>query len=219
MTDLKAIKGTFFDMDGTLLDSMPIWSTVEIDYLSSLGITPHPDLNKTLRALSGLETARYFQSEYGLRKTTQQIETERNAMLEDYYFNKAPLKEGVVPVLERLRARGVRMCVVTATDRPLAEPALRRCGIMGYFERIFTCGEEGLSKSNPEIFIRAAGFLGTDIGNTLVVEDALFAMKTAKKAGFPVAAVYDLSFEDRTDEIKALADFYFITMDEMLDFL
>jgi len=219
MTDLKAIKGAIFDMDGTLLDSMPIWFTIEADYLKSLGITPRSDLNETLRALSGLETARHFQAEYGVRKTTQQIEAERNAMLEDFYFNKAPLKEGVVPALERLKARGVRMCVATATDRPLAEPALRRCGIICYFDRIFTCGEESTSKSNTDIFMRAAGFLGTGISDTLVIEDALYAMKSAKKAGFPVAAVYDRSYEDRTDEIKALADFYFITMDEMLEFL
>ena len=204
-----------FDMDGTLLDSMPIWSMVEIDYLKSIGVAPHPDLKLVLRALSGLETAQYFQTEYGVRKTTQQIEAERNAMLEDYYVNRAPLKEGVLPTLKRLKALGVRMCVVTATDRYLASPALRRCGILDFFERVFTCGEEGISKSDPDIFIHAAEFLGTDIGDTLVVEDALYAMRSAKKAGFPVAAVYDLSYEDRTDEIKALADFYFVTMDEM----
>ena len=95
-----------FDMDGTLLDSMPIWSTVEIDYLKSIGVKPHPGLNMVLRALSGLETAQYFQTEYGVRKTTQQIEAERNAMLEDFYFNRAPLKAGVFHTLQELKARG-----------------------------------------------------------------------------------------------------------------
>jgi HAD superfamily hydrolase (TIGR01509 family) len=137
-------------------------------------------------------------------------------LMEDSYLYKLRLKDGVIDTLEALRARGVKMCVATATDKCLVEPALQRCGALGYFERVFSCVQEETSKNSPDIFIRAASFLGTDICDTLVVEDAPHAIETARNAGFPVAGVYDKSFDNQQDEIKAMCDFYFMSLDEMV---
>ena len=210
-------KGAIFDVDGTLLDSMPIWENIAADYLISRGVTPRPGLNDELVLLGGHEIPGYFQAEYGLSGSEEEIRDGLFKMLEEFYFHKAQPKVGVIAVLDTLRDRGVKMCVATATDKQLIEPALRRCGLLEYFARVFTCGEEETSKSSPDIFIRAAEFLGTGIRDTLVVEDALYAMKSAKRAGFYVAAVYDLSAHDKRDEIKELCDWYFITMEEMLE--
>jgi len=216
MTD---IKGVIFDLDGTLLDSMQMWRNVEENYLRSLGVTPPPDLSLIVRSLSSVEEAEYFRADLGVSLSVEEIVDGRNRMIEDFYFYEARLKEGVVPVLEALSKRGIKMCVATATERDLVEPAMLRCGIMKYFERIFTCDEEETSKTNPEIFYRAATFLGTEVSGTLVVEDALYAMKSAKKAGFQVAGVYDLSADDQQEEIKELCDYYWDTLNDMLAIL
>ena len=217
--DIKAIKGAIFDVDGTLLDSMSIWEHLEEDYLISCGITPRPGIKDDLRTLGGLEVPLYFQSEYGLQGTKTEIRAGINRLAEDFYHNKAQLKKGVYTALEAMSARGIKMCVATATDRCLVEPALRRCGVLRFLERIFTCGEEKTGKRSPEIFVLASVFLGTDISETLVVEDALHAMITAKSAGFPVAAVYDRSADDQKNEIKASSDVYLETMDEIILYL
>ena len=91
--------------------------------------------------------------------------------------------------------------------RALVEAALERCGVLSCFGRIFTCGEVGHGKNEPHIFEAALRFLGTGREETLVFDDALYAVRTAKKAGFPVAAVYD-SHEKGRDEVRALADVY-----------
>ena len=202
------IKGAIFDVDGTLLDSMQMWDNVAANYLKSLGVTPSPTLNDELRTLGGHQLPMYFQSAYGLGESEDEIRAGIARLLEDYYFNKATLKDGVVEVLEKLQSRGVKMCVATATDRWFIEPALQTCGIDKYFERVFTCGEEKTTKSRPDIYIRAAKFLGTEIANTVVFEDALYAVKTAKSAGFPVVGVHDLAAEDHQGEIKDLCDIY-----------
>ncbi len=85
---------------------------------------------------------------------------------------------------------------------------MRRNGILDYFGRIFTCTEVGADKDKPIIYQQALEYLGTDIKETLVFEDALYAVKTAKAAGFKVAAVYDESGRGQQDEIKRLADYF-----------
>ena len=216
MTDIRDIKGVIFDADGTLLDSMWMWGRVETDYLISLGVTPRPDLNDVLRSLGGHEIASYFQTEYGVRKTAEEMNAGIYKMMGEFYTDRVMLKPGVIPLLDELRNRGVKMCIATATDRRIIEPGLARCGLPGYFSRVFTCREENTKKSSPDIFLRAADFLGTGIGATLVVEDALYAIRSAKGAGFPVAAIYDPAADDQRHEIERVCDFYFETFDDML---
>ena len=219
MIDLSRIKGVIFDVDGTLLDSMQMWGNVQAEYLKSLGVKPRSDLRDVLRSIGGHETSGYFQVEYGVRKSAEEINSGIYMLMGEFYKKKVALKSGAIVVLDALRERGTKICAATATDRDLIEPGLRRCGLLDYFSRVFTCREECTSKSSPDIFIRAAAFLGTDIGDTLVVEDALYAIRAAKRAGFPVAAVYDLSADNQQDEIRELSDFYFESMDEMLNYL
>jgi HAD superfamily hydrolase (TIGR01509 family) len=215
MIDFNNIKGVVFDADGTLFDSMWKWRLVEAEYLECIGLLPEPDLLETLRTLNLAESAAYIQAEYGIPKTEDELSGELNAMLEEFYSQEVLLKAGVVPVLEEFVARGIKMCVATATEKYLIEAAQRHTGIYGYFGEIFTCGEEKTSKSRPDIFIRAAGFLGTEINETLVIEDALHAIKSAKSAGFPVVGVYDPSADMHQEEIKALCDIYILSLDEL----
>ena len=202
------IKGAIFDVDGTLLDSMSIWENVAADYLRSIGATPSLNLREELKTLGGKKTAEYLQKEYGLRESAEEIRAGINGLLEDFYFNTAPLKDGAADVLDTLRGRGVKMCVATATDKYLIEPALKRCGILDYFGYVFTCGEENTSKSRPDIYLRAAEFMETQVNETLVFEDALYAAKSAKAAGFPVVGIYDFWMREDEAQIRSLCDVY-----------
>ena len=215
--DLSKIKGAIFDADGTLLDSMWMWGRVEMDYLLSLGVTPKPDLFDVLRSIGGHDIPAYYQTEYGVRKTAKEIDDGICALMFEFYSNRAAPKQGAAQVVEAMLDRGVRVCVATATDRYLIEEGLRRCDLLKYFGRVFTCREENTKKSSPDIFIRAADYLGTSIGETLVIEDSLYAMRSAKRAGFPVVAIYDDYAGNQRDEIRELCDYYFMTLGEMLE--
>ena len=210
------IKGAIFDIDGTLLDSMPVWERIAGDFLRSREVVPRQNLNRELLGVGGHEIPRYFKVEYGLQETEEEIQKGIYSLLEDFYHNKAALKPGVFAVLDALRNHGVRMCAATATDRWLMEPALKRCGIAMYFDRIFTCREEKTSKSSPDIYVRAASYMKTDIENTVVFEDAPYAVKSAKNAGFFVIAVYDGSTDGKVSEIKMLCDYYCQSLDDFM---
>ena len=125
------------------------------------------------------------------------------------------LIEGLPETLDRLRARGVRLALATATDRPLAEAALRRTGLLPYFSCLLTCSEVGAGKDRPDIYFAALAALSAKREETLVFEDAVHAIETAKAAGFAVAAVRDASMEAQAPRIRALADLY---LDALSDF-
>jgi len=212
---MENIKGVIFDLDGTLLDSMWIWGDVAENYLKSHGKIPRPGLREALRSLNTTEEAQYYIDEYGVDLPVEEVITGRDDMMLGLLLTEVKLKTGVLSVLETLKTRGIKMCLATATERRLVEPSLKRHGLNKYFPKLFICTEEKTSKKYPDIYIRASEYLGTDINETLVVEDALYAMETAKKAGFVVAGVYDKVSEDQQAEIKALCDHYWITIDEM----
>lgn len=201
------ITGAIFDVDGTLLDSMSVWDTIGEDYLRSMGYQPRENLNEVFKDMSLQQAARYYQTEYGVTLSMEEIMDGVNSLLERFYREQAQLKPGAGEFVRELSRHGVRLCIATATDRYLVEAALERCGVLPYFERIFTCTEVGKGKDQPDIFEAALRFLGTERSKTLVFEDALYAAQTARADGFPVAAVYD-RHEKRQEELKALADIY-----------
>lgn len=201
------IKCAIFDFDGTLFDSMYIWENVADTYLRSLGKTPTSTLREDVRALSLYQSACYFKKEYDLSLSTNEIVTGVNQIIERYYLYEVLPKAGVVEFLEQLKNSGVTMCIATATDRYLIESALKRCKMEHYFDAIFTCGEVGHGKDEPVIFRKAMESFDADLVETLVFEDALHAVCTAKADGFTVIAVADDS-EMRQSEIYKLSDFY-----------
>lgn len=204
-----------FDMDGTVLDSMPVWDTLGEDYLRSLGRPVPPGLRGVLAPLSMQQTASYLMDRCGVPGPAGRIIDEINALVADFYRNTAPAKPGAAELLSCLRARGVRLALATATDRPLAEAALRRTGLLPYFSCLLTCSEVGAGKDRPDIYFAALAALSAKREETLVFEDAVHAIETAKAAGFAVAAVRDASMEAQTPRIRALADLY---LDALSDF-
>jgi len=213
------VKGAIFDMDGTILDSMLIWyNTAEI-YLNNIGIKAESDLGKIMFSMSLAEGAEFLKERYCLNFDTDEIIAGVNRTVEDFYCYKVQLKEGVEQFLNGMKQAGFKMVVATLTDRHLAERALERLNVLRYFDRIFTGTEIGAGKHKPDIYLAAAEFMGTIPEETWVFEDALYAIKTAKRAGFKTVGVYDEFSRDDFDEIKKAADIYLIKLDNVDVFL
>ena len=212
-----SITGAIFDADGTLLDSMFIWDTVGEDYLRSIGYEPEEDLNEKFRNMSLYQAACYYRNEYGVRLSTVEITEGVNKMIGHYYRDTVKLKKGVAGFLGQLREKGVRMCIATATDRHLIEAALRRNGIFKYFSDIYTCTAVGHGKDEPFIYREAQHHLKSEKSETVIFEDALFAIKTAKNDGFITAGVYDIH-ENNQAEVEELSDFYMTNFSDFNSF-
>ena len=211
------IKCAIFDFDGTLFDSMFIWESVGEIYLRSLGKEPKPSLREDVRALSLYQSACYFRKEYDLPLSEEQIMSGINKTIEHFYINEVMPKPYVTEFLDEMKQKGIPMCIATASDRYQIEAALSRCGMSHYFEAIFTCSEVGYGKDEPVIFRKAMEYFGSDRGSSIIFEDALHAIKTAKNDGFMVVSVFDNS-EKRQDEIRAISDCYIRDFEHTEDF-
>lgn len=185
------IGGAIFDVDGTLLDSSAVWDDAGARYLASVGVTAEEGLGRKLFTMSLDEGAVYLKKTYGLQQTETEILEGVLQVVEDFYFHEAPLKEGAEDFVKALAEQGIPMVIASSSKKEHIEAALIRLGIMHQFQSVFTCSEVGIGKHNPKIFFAAAEFLGTKPEETWVMEDGLYAMKTAREAGFHVLGVYD----------------------------
>ena len=201
------IKGAIFDLDGTLLDSMFIWDTIGEGYLRTLGKEPKENLTETFKTFTLEQAAEYYREHYGVTLSVEEIVDGVNEMVAEIYRTKVTLKDGVRAFLEGLRAQGVKMCVATVTDRAIVEDVLVSLGIRDFFTEIFTCAEVEYNKETPHIYRVALEALGAKKDETVVFEDALHALITAKKDGFKVAAVYDRHEINQT-QMKENGDYY-----------
>lgn len=208
-------KGAIFDIDGTVLDSIYIWDTVAASYLRSIGITPQEGLREVVKTMSMKEAAQYFREFYHVTYTEEEIALSVNNMIERKYFEEVLPKVDAKEFLADLYEQGVSICAATSTDEYLVKAALERNDMLKYFSKIFTCTQVGKGKTEPDIFDAALFHLGTNKEETIIFEDSLYAIKTAKNAGYTVAAIYD-RFEHEQDEIKKLANYYFFEYNEFI---
>ncbi len=199
------IRGAIFDVDGTLLDSSAVWDDAGEKYLASIGVTAEEGLGRKLFTMSLDEGAVYMKETYCLTQTPEEILEGVLQVVEDFYYNDVPLKEGAADFVKALAEGGVPMVIASSSRKEHIQAALTRLGIMEYFKHIFTCSEVGIGKHDPKIFHEAAAFLGSQPNETWVVEDGLYAMKTARAAGFHVLGVYDEPSSGDWEEIQQTA--------------
>lgn len=186
-------------MDGTILDSMGMWHGIGKIYLESLGLVARENLWDEIKRFNLVESAEYFIEKYGVKKAKEEIMQDIRNLICDWYENKFQLKEGARKILESLNEKKIPCILATATDRQSVIACMERLDCTKYFRKILTCLEYNTTKSEPLIFEKAAEVCGAKADQSLVFEDALHAIRTAKKAGFKVLAVYDESNEERTE--------------------
>ena len=145
-----------FDMDGTLVDSMRYWKNLGLDYLGARGIRPEEALLRAMESMTMLEGAACFMDAFGIPGPPQRIVDEMEAIMDVRYRKDVDLKPGAKEYLERLRGRGCRLCVATATAEPLSRACLSRLGVDGLFDFILSCETLGVSKEHPDVYLSAA---------------------------------------------------------------
>ncbi|MBR6901353.1 MAG: HAD family hydrolase, partial [Synergistaceae bacterium] len=150
----------------------------------------------------------YLKERYALEQTLPEIREGVVRIIQDFYIDEVELKDGIKNFLDSMLEKNIPMVIATSGDRTLLNAALERNGIAGYFNAIFTCSELETTKQEPKIYLECAKFFGLEPHNIAVFEDSLFALETAKAAGFITFGVEDDSNIEDRERIIEIADFY-----------
>lgn len=213
LTDIKAV---IFDLDGTLVDSMWVWSQIDVDYLNLKGYDMPDDLRNDIVHLSFSQTAVYFKQRFNLSDSIEKILEDWHNMAFTHYATNVKLKSGVKDFLDSLKSSNIKIALATSNSFPLLKACLENNGIYKYFDSITTTDEVDNGKNCPDVYLLAANKLGVNPKNCLVFEDILPAVQGAKAANMKVIAVKDDECLDSKKDLLKYADRYVESFLELL---
>lgn len=208
-------KAYIFDFDGTLVDSMPCWSEKMLNILRAEQVSYPADVVKIITPLGDKGTAVYFREELGVKLSDEEMFARMDAYALPKYRDEIALKKGVRAYLERVKAEGGSLHVLTASPHKMVDPCLKRNGVWALFDNVWSCDDFGTTKSDPEIYREAARRIGVTVAEAVFFDDNLLAVQTAAGAGMETVGVFDPTGEDFARQLMESADRYVHSFEEL----
>lgn len=178
-----------FDLDGTLVDSMPAHFAAWCEALSKHD-APNVFPEDVFYALGGRPTkdiVTELNGECGLKLDAVEVAADkREAFLRN--IGQVVIIDEVVEFARSLRGK-MPMAVATGGTRIVAEKTLQAVGLSDLFDEVVTASDVSCGKPAPDIFLEAAARLEVAPARCLVFEDAPAGLMAAQSAGMQVVCV------------------------------
>ncbi len=196
------MKAYIFDLDGVLVFTdkyhFKAWKMIA----DKLGIDFDEEKNNRLRGVSRMESldiilegcTKNFSSE-----EKEDLATQKNEYYKQLLENMTPkdVSDDVRSTLKELKDRGHKLAIGSSSKN--TKFILNKVDLMDYFDAISDGTNISRSKPDPEVFEKAAEFLGEEPKNCIVVEDAYAGVDAGKAAGMAVVGIGDAASYDKAD--------------------
>ena len=217
--DFKRFKGVILDFDGTLADSLGVWSKIDEDFFAKRGREVPKGYVKKISSMNLKQAAEHTIAVLGLSKTPEQVIDEWYDLALFEHKNNVRLKSGVKEFLRLVKERGIKIAIASASDTGLIVPALENNGARSLIDVFATTDEVSRRKGFPDVYDLARDRLGLKTEECVVFEDILEAVRGAKLGGYFTVGVYDEHSKADSENIKNTADFYINSFDELVKIL
>lgn len=202
------MKGMIFDLDGTLLDSMGVWESVDRTFFARREIPYPEDYGMAVAGMDFRGTAVYTIDRFGLQNKPEELMAEWNLLAEEAYRTVVPLKPGARELLTALRAEGVRLGIATASNPLLLQAALEQHGLTDFFDAIALVEEVPRGKEFPDVYECCAQRMGVLPQDCAVVEDMAIGIRGANQGNFFTIGIADDYSAEAVDDLKSAADLF-----------
>ncbi len=211
---IEKTKHWLFDFDGTLVNSMGYWAKAMISVLDDHNIEYGDDIISIITPLGSKGTIEYFMK-IGLDLPPEEIALEIAGKLTPYYRDVIVEKDGVRECIKHMHECGYGLHILTASPHIWLDPCLERIGIAKYFDNVWSSDDFGRGKTDPQIYIDAAGRIGVHVSDITFLDDNVNADKAAKRSGVRVVGVFDTSTASDEAEMREVTDGYIYNFGEL----
>ena len=193
-----AYRGVLWDMDGTVLDTLEdLWAAINVS-LRRFRL-PEASLDRVRAGLGN--GAAHLVSVCAPEELRQQV----LAFYKPWYDTHCNIKTGpypgILPLMERLRARGVKQAIISNKPDPAVQE-LARSYFPGLLETAVGESETVRRKPNPDAVLAAVRQMGLELADCVYVGDTEVDLATARNAGMACLAV-SWGFRSREQLIAA----------------
>lgn len=233
----KNKKFAFFDMDGTLIDSVGIWNQIDQKLIKKLANRSvieeliQQDRDTQLKIFNFeanpyLYYCQYLKDKYSSDFSAEEIIKLRYEIAQDFLQNIIDYKPQADLVIKKLKEKNFVLAITTTTKRTnmniyctLNKNICTKAPLEKYFDLIYTREDVKKIKPHPEVYLKAMQTLHAKPEECIVFEDSLVGIEAAQSAGIETIAIYDKYSNIDKKQILEKADFYINNYTEILTFI
>lgn len=180
------MRAVVFDVDGVLIDSLPMHAEAHRATFARYGVAIDPRDVYRLEGKKTREMVEAFVAKHRLDAAlVDEIAREKQLAFES--LGAAPLYPGAEQAVRALRGAGHRLAIATGTSRHNLGRALG--ALVGEFHAVVTADDVKRTKPDPEPYLAACAALGVPPAQAIVVENAPLGIQSALAAGCRVLGV------------------------------
>ncbi|MBK25716.1 MAG: hypothetical protein CME70_17085 [Halobacteriovorax sp.] len=191
--DLESFDGLIFDLDGTLINSMPIHNKAWIDTLAKHGLETTEKELMTYAGIASVMIVDRLNQKYGLELHPQEISDEKELIFKER-FNEVTLAKEVLEIAIKFKSHK-KISIVTGGERETVSMVLDKFEMREHFPVVICAEDTKRGKDTVEPFLLAAQKMGVEPSKCLFFDDGDAGLNGALKAGMEVLKV-DLSSQE-----------------------